>query len=121
MFSRPGSGHASGLTRTRVAGGHHGRSGKFSGCLSRVLRGMGSHPRFAERRHRRNACSHLAERNSNLLPAAHRINPFPAYLREQLEEKLKERRVVVWYDLNREFAPFVEALSETWTGMASSR
>ena len=38
------------------------------------------------------------------------MNPFPAYLHEQLEEKLKERRVVVWYDPNREFAPFVEAL-----------
>jgi hypothetical protein len=38
------------------------------------------------------------------------MNPFPAYLHEQLEDKLKERRVVVWYDPNREFAPFVEAL-----------
>lgn len=39
------------------------------------------------------------------------MNPFTAYLHEQLEEKLKERRVVVWYDANREFAPFVEALA----------
>ncbi len=39
-----------------------------------------------------------------------RMNPYPAYLHEQLEEKLKERRVVVWYDPNREFAPFVESL-----------
>ncbi len=43
--------------------------------------------------------------------AAPAMNPFPAYLHEQLEEKLKERRVVVWYDPNREFAPFVEALA----------
>ena len=33
-----------------------------------------------------------------LLPDAapgHRLNPFPAYLHEQLEDKLKDRRVVV--------------------------
>lgn len=38
------------------------------------------------------------------------LNPFPAYLHEQLEDKLKDRRVVVWYDPNREFAAFVEGL-----------
>ncbi len=38
------------------------------------------------------------------------MNPFRTYLHEQLEEKLKERRVVVWHDPNREFEPFVEAL-----------
>lgn len=38
-------------------------------------------------------------------------NPFPAYLHEQLEEKLKDRRVVVWYDPNREFAAFIEGLT----------
>ena len=38
------------------------------------------------------------------------MNLFPAYLHEQLEEKLKDRRLVVWYDPNSEFAPFVEDL-----------
>ncbi len=38
------------------------------------------------------------------------MNPFPAYLHEQLEEKLRERRVVVWYDPNREFVTFIEGL-----------
>jgi hypothetical protein len=39
------------------------------------------------------------------------VNPFPAYLHEQLEEKLKDRRIVVWYDPSREFTPFVEGLA----------
>ena len=39
------------------------------------------------------------------------LNPFPDYLHRQLEEKLTDYRVVVWYDANREFAPFVEALA----------
>ncbi len=38
------------------------------------------------------------------------MNPFPAYLHELLEDKLKERRIVVWYDPNREFEPFVAGL-----------
>lgn len=38
------------------------------------------------------------------------MNPFPAYLHNQIEEKLKDRRVVVWYDPNREFYSFVESL-----------
>ena len=39
------------------------------------------------------------------------MNPFPAYLHEQIEEKLKDRRIVVWYDPSREFTPFVEGLA----------
>ncbi len=39
------------------------------------------------------------------------MNPFPAYLHEQLEEKLKEHRIVVWYDPNGEFVPFVEGIN----------
>ena len=39
------------------------------------------------------------------------MNPFPAYLHEQLEDKLKDRRVVVWYDPSREFAPFIDGLA----------
>jgi hypothetical protein len=38
------------------------------------------------------------------------MNPFPAYLHNQLEEKLKDRRVVVWYDAAREFEPFLASL-----------
>lgn len=38
------------------------------------------------------------------------MNPFPTYLHELLEDKLKERRIVVWYDPNREFEPFVAGL-----------
>ncbi len=38
------------------------------------------------------------------------LNPFPAYIHELLEKELKESRVVVWYDPNREFATFVEGL-----------
>lgn len=38
------------------------------------------------------------------------MNPFPAYLHSQLNEKLKDRRIVVWYDAAREFEPFVAAL-----------
>lgn len=38
------------------------------------------------------------------------MNPFPTYLHTQLEEKLKDRRVVVWYDAAREFEPFVDTL-----------
>jgi hypothetical protein len=41
------------------------------------------------------------------------MNPFPTYLHSQLEEKLKDRRVVVWYDAGREFAPFVESLDRS--------
>lgn len=41
------------------------------------------------------------------------MNPFPAYLHDQLEDNLKQRRIVVWYDPNREFAPWVDALGRT--------
>ena len=56
------------------------------------------------------------------------INRFPAYLHEQLEDKLQERRVVVWYDPNREFSLFIEGLpSEAdemglkWVGVGEVR
>lgn len=39
------------------------------------------------------------------------MNPFATYLHEQLEDKLRDRRVVVWYDPSREFAPFIEGLA----------
>jgi hypothetical protein len=39
------------------------------------------------------------------------MNPFPAYLHEQLEEKLAEYRIVVWYDPNQEFVPFIERMA----------
>lgn len=38
------------------------------------------------------------------------MNPFPAYLHSQLDEKLKDRRIVVWYDAAREFETFVASL-----------
>jgi len=38
------------------------------------------------------------------------MNPFPTYIHEQLEDKLKDRRVVVWYDANQEFTTVVEGL-----------
>ncbi len=38
------------------------------------------------------------------------MNPFPAYIHEQLQDKLKERLVVAWYDANQEFTTFVEGL-----------
>lgn len=41
------------------------------------------------------------------------MNPFSAYLHSQLEESLKQHRIVVWYDPNREFAPWVESLGRT--------
>ncbi len=39
------------------------------------------------------------------------MNAFPSYLHSQVAEKLKNRHVVVWYDPNREFAPFVDSLT----------
>lgn len=39
------------------------------------------------------------------------MNPFPEYLTAQLKEKLLQRQVVVWYDANQEFAPFVDDLA----------
>jgi hypothetical protein len=35
------------------------------------------------------------------------MHPLHDYLVKQLAEKLKSRKVVVWYDLRREFAPFI--------------
>lgn len=38
------------------------------------------------------------------------MHAFHQYLSKQLAEHLKKRRVVVWYDLRREFAPYVREL-----------
>lgn len=44
------------------------------------------------------------------------MNPFPTYLHTQIEEKLKNHRVVVWYDAGREFEPFVASLTRNDDG-----
>ena len=44
------------------------------------------------------------------------MNPYPAYLHSQIEDKLKNHRVVVWYDASREFEPFVTALVHSGDG-----
>ena len=36
------------------------------------------------------------------------MHPLHDYIAQQVAEKLKSRRVVVWYDPRQEFAPFVE-------------
>lgn len=41
------------------------------------------------------------------------MNPFAAYLHSQLEDNLKQRRIVVWYDPNREFCSWVDSLAQT--------
>src|SRR5256885_1606852 len=38
------------------------------------------------------------------------MHPFHEYLDAQLTQKLKQRRVVVWYDPHRQFEPYVEEL-----------
>jgi hypothetical protein len=38
------------------------------------------------------------------------MHPLYEYIAKQLADKLKARRVVVWYDPRREFAPFVAEL-----------
>jgi len=38
------------------------------------------------------------------------MNPLETYLSKQLAGKLKKRRVVVWYDPNQEFAPYIAGL-----------
>ncbi len=38
------------------------------------------------------------------------MNPFQAYLDRQLAEKLRKRRVVVWYDANRQFEPYIDGM-----------
>ena len=38
------------------------------------------------------------------------MHPLHEYIAKQLAEKLKARKVVVWYDARREFAPFVAEL-----------
>ena len=35
------------------------------------------------------------------------MHPLHDYIVKQLAEKLKARKVVVWYDVRREFAPFI--------------
>lgn len=41
------------------------------------------------------------------------MNPLPDYFHLQLEDELRSRRVVVWYDPSREFEPFVNGLTRT--------
>ena len=58
------------------------------------------------------------------------MHPLHDYVVKQLAEKLKSRKVVVWYDVRREFAPFIaevrggartsnEAVSVTVAGLAA--
>ena len=35
------------------------------------------------------------------------MHPLYDYIAKQLAERLKARKVVVWYDVRREFAPFI--------------
>src|ERR1700730_12235187 len=35
------------------------------------------------------------------------MHPLHEYVVKQLTDKLKSRRVIVWYDVRREFAPFI--------------
>jgi len=36
------------------------------------------------------------------------MNPFSEYISRQLADKLKKRIVVVWYDANRQFTPYIK-------------
>ena len=38
------------------------------------------------------------------------MHPLYEYIAKQLADKLKARKIVVWYDPRREFAPFVAEL-----------
>jgi len=38
------------------------------------------------------------------------MHPIHAYVVKQLSDKLKSRRIVIWYDVRREFAPFIAEL-----------
>lgn len=38
------------------------------------------------------------------------MNAFQAYLDKQLAEKLRKRRLVVWYDANRDFEPYIDGM-----------
>ena len=38
------------------------------------------------------------------------MHPLHTYVAKQLADKLKDRRVVIWYDERREFQPFVDEL-----------
>ena len=38
------------------------------------------------------------------------MHPLYDYISNQLADKLKARKIVVWYDPSREFAPFVAEL-----------
>ena len=35
------------------------------------------------------------------------MHPLHDHISKQLSEKLKARKVIVWYDARREFAPFI--------------
>ena len=39
------------------------------------------------------------------------MHPLYAYIAKQLAERLKAKKVVVWYDVRREFAPFIAELA----------
>src|SRR5947209_2246303 len=39
-------------------------------------------------------------------------HPFHAYIRQQLEDRLKKHSVVVFYDPRREFTPFIDELRD---------
>lgn len=45
------------------------------------------------------------------------MNPLPEYLHIQLEDELRSRRVVVWYDPDREFGSFVGGLERKPSGV----
>jgi len=45
------------------------------------------------------------------------MNPLPEYLHIQLEDELRSRRVVVWYDAEREFQTFVDGLERKTDGV----
>lgn len=40
------------------------------------------------------------------------MHPLHDYVATQLAEKLKSRKIVVWYDVRREFAPFISEVRE---------
>jgi hypothetical protein len=44
------------------------------------------------------------------------VNPLPEYLHLQLEDALRTHRVVVWYDHDREFEPFIHELDRKTKG-----
>ncbi len=39
------------------------------------------------------------------------MHPLHEYIARQLAERLKARKVVVWYDVRREFAPYYRGIA----------